>query len=652
MKKHIPWIITVIFALWVISDSMPKVKKDTFDFNGFGRLPVLLGGRVKPLDSVARDSLLVMRGKQSAKVDEDASPTANTDYFKSIPPSEWLLEVLAKPDVADTRLVFRIDHPELLSLLKLEAKRKYFSFNNLTNGLEEILTQVKRIHEREEPEVQRGNEKISEQRSPFEKAVMKFYQVLIQYRKLKNSLEPEGMTDFPASLASYKQNMGPGMVAVKAQREGQEYDTNSLNRIILFVREFDQLASLALPMLVPPTNPAEKQGWRNAGLALKESIFDGNIPAPVEYYAQMAKAFNEDHVYEFNSALAGYNTWLQKDYGQYVNKGKKEFVFNNIQFFYRCMVIYLTAFVFACCFWFVWANWMQKTAYWLLCFGFLVHTVGLIFRMIIQDRPPVTNLYSSAIFIGWAAMGLCLILEKFYKNGIGSVVGSFFSFLTLIIAHHLSLEGDTMEMLRAVLDTNFWLATHVVAVTLGYASTFVAGFLGIFFILFGFFTKNLKTEMGKSMSKMVYGIICFATLFSFVGTILGGIWADQSWGRFWGWDPKENGALIIVIWNAAILHARWGGMVRERGIMNFAVFGNIVTSFSWFGVNMLGVGLHSYGFMDKAFFWLMFFIVSQLIIIGIGLFPLRHWASFAGMTARDRSGPGDLPPAKPKLANP
>ena len=124
---------------------------------------------------------------------------------------------------------------------------------------------------------------------------------------------------------------------------------------------------------------------------------------------------------------------------------------------------------------------------------------------------------------------------------------------------------------------------------------------------------------------MVYAIICFATLFSFVGTILGGIWADQSWGRFWGWDPKENGALLIVIWNAVILHARWGGLVRERGIMNLAVVGNIVTSFSWFGVNMLGIGLHSYGFMDSAFWALAAFIATQLLLIGLCLLPRRFW---------------------------
>jgi len=138
----------------------------------------------------------------------------------------------------------------------------------------------------------------------------------------------------------------------------------------------------------------------------------------------------------------------------------------------------------------------------------------------------------------------------------------------------------------------------------------------------------LTPERSKTFGQMVYGVVCFATLFSFVGTVLGGIWADQSWGRFWGWDPKENGALIIVLWNALILHARWGGLVKARGLMALAIFGNIVTSWSWFGTNMLGVGLHSYGFTDAAFMALSIFIASQLTLIALALRPLSTWRSF------------------------
>ena len=170
----------------------------------------------------------------------------------------------------------------------------------------------------------------------------------------------------------------------------------------------------------------------------------------------------------------------------------------------------------------------------------------LVWRMVLQGRPPVTNLYSSAIFIGFGAAVLGLLLEAFWRNSIGVAVSAIMGFITLIIAHHLSLSGDTMEMMRAVLDTNFWLATHVVVVTLGYASTFVAGLLAIIYIIKGVFTRSLTPEMSKSIVRMIYGIICF-TLRRWLQfcrcTVLGGIWADQSWGRFWGWDPKENGAV-------------------------------------------------------------------------------------------------------------
>ena len=158
-----------------------------------------------------------------------------------------------------------------------------------------------------------------------------------------------------------------------------------------------------------------------------------------------------------------------------------------------------------------------------------------------------------------------------------------------------------MGVLIAVLDSNFWLGTHVIAITIGYAATFLAGFLGIAFLILRASNPRFDSLTGKRLATMIYGVICFALLFSFAGTILGGIWADQSWGRFWGWDPKENGALLIVLWNALILHVRWGGFILARGLAVLAVLGNVVTAFSWFGTNLLGIGLHSYGFTQTGF---------------------------------------------------
>jgi ABC-type transport system involved in cytochrome c biogenesis permease subunit len=234
----------------------------------------------------------------------------------------------------------------------------------------------------------------------------------------------------------------------------------------------------------------------------------------------------------------------------------------------------------------------------------------------------VINLYSSAVFIGWAAVLAGLVLETIYRRGIGNLIAAILGLLSLMVAWTLN-TGDTMPVLQAVLDTQFWLATHVITVTLGYSATFLAGALGIvFLVLAAFRRESLKTAL-RDVYRMAYSATCFGILFSFVGTVLGGLWADDSWGRFWGWDPKENGALLIVIWNALVLHARWDGMVRDRGFAMLAVFGNIVTAWSWFGTNQLGIGLHAYGFTQGALLLLTLFVLSQLVILGLAWAVVR-----------------------------
>jgi hypothetical protein len=128
---------------------------------------------------------------------------------------------------------------------------------------------------------------------------------------------------------------------------------------------------------------------------------------------------------------------------------------------------------------------------------------------------------------------------------------------------------------------------------------------------------------------MTYGVLCGGMFLSFVGTVLGGLWADYSWGRFWGWDPKENGALLIVIWIALILHARWGGIIKQRGLAVLSVLGIIITAWSWFGTNFLGVGLHAYGGSKAAQMFAMVMIdFGFLAIAGLGCLPLENWQSF------------------------
>jgi ABC-type transport system involved in cytochrome c biogenesis permease subunit len=642
MKKWLPLILFAVFAAWAGKALMPpKDKFGQFAVQDFGRLPVLTNGRVQPLDSLARNSLLQLREKQTANVEPWKD---NMERPKILSATEWLMAMLMDPAKADAIPVIRIDNPDLKGLLSLpmdadkekQTDGKHFSWVQIREKLGELQTEANRAGKLDQSH-----------RTPFDQAVLHLWNGVGIYMRLQNTLQPQNAKNWSQEFAEYRSHVPAGVTAARAQQAGQPFDEAALDALMTDLSRFDAMRQLEPPLLVPPHGTDDHQhGWMRMGEALME-VARGDTPHfSITGYAQMAGAYRDGRIEDFNRAVTEYRAALSTQFGTELQKTKNEQWFNAFAPFYKSLTLYVVAGLCALGFW---VNpggleWLRRSAVWLVVLALIIHTAGLIFRMTLEGRPPVTNLYSSAIFIGWGACILGLILERFWRNSIGVVVSSVVGFLTLIVAHHLSLSGDTMEMMRAVLDTNFWLATHVVVVTLGYASTFVAGFLAIVYIVRGLFTTGLDPATGKSLSKMVYGIVCFAALFSFVGTVLGGIWADQSWGRFWGWDPKENGALIIVLWNALILHARWGGLVKERGLMALAIGGNIVTSWSWFGVNMLGIGLHSYGFMDAAFRWLMLFVGSQVALILLSAIPLRLWRSFRG------SDDPQLPEGRPVAA--
>ncbi len=643
-QRWMPWVIAAIMAAWVLGGMRPAKKGAEYDIEGFSKLPVLLNGRIQPMDSVAKNALLMLRGKSTVLV--TTQPQEELSFFEKVKlaklsASEWLLEAAARPDDADTRHIFRIDNQEVLGLLKLSTERKFFSFNEIKPSWEEVEKQAGRI---------RDQEIKPEQQTPFERELVKLNFGLGLYFRIKNTFRPENVPDFSAELKVYEQSIPPGLAAMAQRQNGEAHSEEDLQAMVQYFRRYQMLGRAAYPLVVPPPNPQNRDDWQTIGTNLMEAMRSRAIDPSVVALARIVDSYGQKKPADFNQAVAAYRGQLAASFSPELRKGSEERFYNRYEPFIKSISIYLLAFLFGCAFWFSWSRWTHRTAWYLLLLALVIHTSGLIFRMYLERRPPVTNLYSSAIFVGWGAVILGMLLEKFWKDGIGLVTASAVGVGTLIIAHNLSLGGDTMEMLQAVLDTNFWLATHVVIITLGYSAMFLAGALATIYIIRGLFTASLPAARANGLARMVYGILCFATLFSFVGTILGGIWADQSWGRFWGWDPKENGALLIVIWCAIVLHARWGGMIRERGLMALAIVGNMITSFSWFGVNMLGVGLHSYGFMDKAFKWLLAYNVVQVVFILLALVPVRYWKSMRAALPKTPSVPGGLGTAKPAAA--
>lgn len=562
-------VLAVIFLVGLVMRDPEK--GTTFDYAAFGQLPISFGGRQQPLDSIARNHLKVLSGREEFK---DSAGTMQ-------PATKWLLDVFTFQ--GDNERYLRIDHSGIKSII---AK-------NITDP------------------------------DPKDPPVME--------RKLFSPSEIQ------PSVTELDRQIGMAMNVPASDRDLFQ------QKLLDFSRQFHligQLRNIGSLYFVPPTSAGGE--WHTLGGAIQDA--GGNLDNAdpiVGSMVRILKAYQENKSATFNEEVAGYRTMVAQRVPDVLKKTDFETRFNLVAPFVVSMVLYVAVFVLAALSWLTWREPLRRGAVVLLVVTLLFHTLALIGRIYISGRPPVTNLYSSAIFIAWGTAVFALLLELVYRNGIGCAVAAITAFPSLLIAHYLSFSGngDTMEVLQAVLDTNFWLATHVVAITLGYAATFLAGFLGIVYVVFAIATPVLRDENArKSLSRMVYGILCFAILFSFVGTVLGGIWADQSWGRFWGWDPKENGAVLIVLWNAIILHARWGGIVRERGVAVLAILGNIVTAWSWFGTNMLGVGLHSYGFMDAALFWLGGFIFSQLALILLGtLLPQRFWLSMRSEQSRRRS---------------
>ena len=621
MKRFVPLIVLVVMGAWIAGNWMPpKIGDGDFDLTKFGKVPVLVGGRIKPLDTVARNSLLIVHGKQELGLENGQTLTA----------IQWLIEVLFNAPVADRYPVFLVQNDEVLGLFGWEqSQRKYFSFVEFSPFLKHIEEQGDQADKLE-----------AVQRSAYQNAILNLRNGLVLYQRLKNSVQLEGTQNFAAELKTYVANIpGAAKAAVQAQRGEKDFDRTKLNALSEVIQKYEKVSEMAYILAVPPLGGNDQ--WHSIGDSLLRSVVAGEIHPVAQEYAQIGDAYRAGEHATFNQQVEALTNWFAQDQPNAVKRASFEFLFNRLQPFSQSMALYILAFLLACASWLGWNRTLNRSAFYLLLLALVIHTFGLVSRMYLQERPPVTNLYSSAIFIGWGAVIVSLILERIFRDGIGAACAGAIGFVTLIIAHHLAGSGDTLEMLQAVLDTNIWLATHVVAITTGYSAMFLAGMLAIIYIVRGVFTRSLTKQTADSLARMTYGVVCFATLFSFVGTVLGGIWADQSWGRFWGWDPKENGAVLIVLWCAIVLHARWGGFIRQRGLMMMAVFGNVVTSFSWFGVNMLGVGLHSYGFMQKAFPWLLGFMISQLALITIASMPLENWRSFATDKSDDRERAGE-----------
>lgn len=612
----LPLGVTAIFAIWLLGHArIPEHKSPaTFDFKKFGRIPVVANGRLKPIDALARSSLRVIT---------DREEIANEDGTK-ISATQWLLDVMANPPAAAKHKILYIDLQQLVDFfdLKRVPKHRY--------SILEIIPKLGKFQE----EIEKASALSVNEQDTYQRRLMELARRVRVIDMLNQAFQMPN--EFPPV---------PDREEFEKDRAAADAKLQTLVQFMQFEKQ--RMEKIEAPRVVPG-KPSDKPGeakspnatglenWQPYCTALEQSLVMAKIgaepdPMTVAWYSMLSD-YRDNKPEEFNKQVDKYLGQINgdKDYGTNPKRTDFEAFFNHFAPFYYLCQLYVFAFLFTAAAWLKWPQFFNRTALLMAIFGFLVHSWAIYARIYISGRPPVTNLYTTAIFIGWGAILLGIAFEMLFKHGIGNLISTVAGYATLFIAHNLAADGnaDTFGILVAVLDTQFWLATHVVTINLGYATTFVSGCLGMIYILRGVLTPSMTPEVGKDITRMMYGTLCFGMLFSFFGTVLGGLWGDVSWGRFWGWDPKENGALLIVLWTALILHARWDGWVKDRGFAVLAVGGNIWTAWSWFGVNQLGVGLHAYGKTEGTLEKLGLFFLSQFIVIGLGLLPLTCWWSY------------------------
>ncbi len=693
----IPLGIVGFIFLGCLSSMLPKSSpSDEFDLVAAGSIPMVNDGRQLPLDSFARNTLAKLNMYESFRNGPDA------DRQSAI---TWMLDVMAKPEVARDHKVIYVHHPNIIKVLKLKRiKAKRYSYNEIDVQrpvLQEQFQIAMDLPEEEREAIHVAYLELEQKMALIERLERLFEMPPVDVNNELVFDQLKDYVDFANRVDEFKSGL-PLMIpifesdsdewdtfVVGAARQwvldiAKEKDVSTLDEFVdvwwsTTVDEqslIDQMSIERLAQAVTAEIMQENPGMSEADskAELQKRLMNVEVMGPrlaaergqmnllfasrkpnvvklmrdtvetllgeegldqednpsAQELASVLKHYANDDVKGFNASVASYGDFLKNDETKTVNVGKivTEAYYNGAMPLFFSMILYVTAGLFTCVSWMDYSKSFGRTAFWLVIAGFLLHTFGLALRIYISGRAPVTSIYSSAVFIGWGVVLFCMVLEILFRMGIGNMLASVGGFLTLLIASNLAQGQDTFSVMVAVLDTQFWLWTHVTSISLGYITAFVAGGLGVVFVFASFFTPFFNKDFRKVVYQMMYGIICFSILFSFVGTVLGGLWADDSWGRFWGWDPKENGALMIVLWNAVVLHARWGGMVRERGFACLTIIGGMVTAWSWFAVNELGIGLHSYGFTKGVLFYLIVFWLSQLAVLAVAILPLKIWWSY------------------------
>ncbi len=529
-----------------------------WSFTELRRVPVQSGGRIKPLDTLASEIVLFETGKRK---------------FENWDPLDLMLSWISFPHFWESKAFIQVTREDVKRQLGLDEKRTTFSPKELLAN-----------------------------------------PILLQYAEKMSG--PNVQAQAPDPMGSAKSNP-----------RDQEFKA-----VFDRISTFHGVISGEVWHLIPRDSP---RAWGSL-LDENENVHQGAHRNALNEDQESENLIKSNFVQLLRDYQAGDTTRFSRsadllrasvegevdDYeSKYQYKIGVEVFYNQVRPFLFAWIFYLSAFL-------AWSLYqLHSEAKWMKGFRRLAvpftvialsfHVVGFASRCYIAGRPPVTNMYESVIWVSLGAVVFSVIIGLLQRHTLLLAVGTALATFGMIVGDIApSVLDPSIHPLVPVLRSNYWLTIHVLTITLGYAAFALT--LGLSNLTLLNFLKSKKPNQKQiaSLNQMTYRAMQFGVVFIAAGTILGGVWADYSWGRFWGWDPKEVWALITLLSYVVVLHGRLTGWMGQLGFAVCSAIGFMSVVMAWYGVNfILGVGLHSYGFASGGTPWVLGFVGAELVYV-------------------------------------
>ena len=612
------YISIILFLFSSITYSMTN-----FDMSYVSKVPILHDGRIKNLDTFARTNLLLIHGKSKLK---DMSAIS------------WMIELLFDPNKSYKKRVFSIKNIDVLKALSLEKDKSnnytFIEVSTAINAESKLVSEISKLDRK--------------LRSPSQQQIYELYYKVSKIFELSRSLSliiPQFQIPTKQYADKLKLPFSKRLTYLQVLKrkpifeniagkifEHQNNISDDENSLLALGRSLEVIASDTYTQIfrvVPPQVGESKDGeWHSPWQTVQGGY--GN-PLTVKLFEKWSDIYvsyiNSDlDAWEETTSSLLYNS---EELAKSIVSSRileMEYQYNNWDLFTKTLSFYILSFLLLCFSWVFWKEKLKLISFASLGVGSVMHATGLIYRCIIMNRPPVSTLYESIVFVALITVLGAIYIESKRKDGLGTFIGTLLGSMLIFVSFGYEKSGDSMGMLAAVLDTNFWLATHVVTITIGYGCSFVSSILGHIYLVQKFITlkdKEVTFDSRETLQNM-HGAVLFALFFTVLGTILVGIWADQSWGRFWGWDPKENGAMLICMWLLWSVHGDLTKYFKDSEYALAVSLTSIVVVLAWFGVNLLNVGLHSYGFTESIANNIAYFTIAELVFCFTCYFMIKR----------------------------